>query len=126
MADQAGVQHFFSPYEPPPDYCAAPPDSALAQRVCKLAQFAARNGPSFVELMRVKQTGNAEYHFLSGGEGAGYWRWILYCTVYNLPPGQASVLLHACPMASYACMQRHGHHLHGLQSSPTIPRSTPS
>ena len=94
MADQAGVQPFFSPHEPPPEYCPAPSDSALAQRISKLAQFAARNGPSFVELMRAKQTGNAEYDFLSGGEGSGYWRWILYCTLYNLPPGQEASVLH--------------------------------
>lgn len=81
------AQPFFSPHEPPPLYCPAPSDSALAQRISKLAQFASRNGPSFVELMRAKQAGNTEYEFLRGGEGSGYWRWILYCTLYNLPSG---------------------------------------
>ncbi|KAK9907575.1 hypothetical protein WJX75_006303 [Coccomyxa subellipsoidea] len=82
MAEQAP---FFSPHEPPPSFAAPPADDALAQRISKLAQFAARNGPSFVDLMRTKQAGNAEYAFLNSGVGSGYWRWILYCTLYNLP-----------------------------------------
>jgi hypothetical protein len=84
MAEQAT---FFSPHEPPPDFAAKPSDEALEQRISKLAQFASRNGPSFVELMRTKQANNPEYNFLNDGEGAAYWRWILYCTLYNLPPG---------------------------------------
>lgn len=87
MGDQPRVQPFFSPHEPPPEYCTAPVADALAQRISKLAQFASRNGPSFVDLMRTKQAGNPEYDFLNGREGSGYWRWILYCTLYNLPPG---------------------------------------
>lgn len=85
MAEQAP---FFSPHEPPPSFAAPPADDALAQRISKLAQFAARNGPSFVDLMRTKQAGNAEYAFLNSGVGSGYWRWILYCTLYNLPVGK--------------------------------------
>lgn len=86
MAEQAAP--FFSPQEPPPIFSAAPSDGALAERIKKLAQFAARNGPSFVDLMRTKQAGNPEYNFLNGGDGSAYWRWILYCTLYNLPPGK--------------------------------------
>lgn len=48
MQDLAG---FFQAWEPHPVYCPAPTDSALGQRIQKLAQFAARNGPDFVELM---------------------------------------------------------------------------
>ena len=86
MSDQPS--QFFSPHEPPPDFTPAPADEVLAQRISKLAQFAARNGPGFVELMVAKQSGNPEYAFLSGGEGSSYWRWILYCTMYNLPSGE--------------------------------------
>ena len=88
MAEQPGQAPFFSPHEPPPNFAAPPSDDALAQRINKLAQFAARNGPSFVDLMRTKQAGNVEYLFLNAGEGSDYWRWILYCTLYNLPVGR--------------------------------------
>lgn len=94
MGEQAA---FFSPYEAPPGFVPPPSDDALAQRISKLATYAARNGPGFVDMMRTKQAGNAEYNFLSGGEGSAYWRWILYCTLYNLPPGT----LHTSLDASY-------------------------
>lgn len=79
---------FFKPWEAPPHYVPAPADSALTQRIQKLAQFASRNGPSFVELISNKQAGNPEYAFLSGGEGSTYFRWILYCNLHSLNPEQ--------------------------------------
>ncbi|BDA50806.1 probable calcium homeostasis endoplasmic reticulum protein at N-terminal half [Coccomyxa sp. Obi] len=91
MAGAAVQAPFFSPHDPPPAFAATPSDDALAQRISKLAQFAARNGPNFVELMRTKQAGNSEYDFLNGGTGSDYWRWTLYCTLYNLPVDQPIV-----------------------------------
>ena len=60
----------FFPEEPPPS--AEPPaDAGLASRVEKLADFASRNGPSFVALMQQKQQDNPEFAFLSpGGDGS--------------------------------------------------------
>ncbi len=84
MGDPAS---FFQAWEPPPRFTPAPADAALAQRVAKLAQFAARNGPSFVELIRAKQAANAEYGFLRGGDGADFWRWTLHCALHGLPAG---------------------------------------
>lgn len=87
MAEPSGAAPFFDPNEPPPEFSQPPADDRLQQIIIKLAQFASRNGPSFVDVIRQKQAGNTDYNFLSGGEGAGYWRWYLYCTLYNLPPG---------------------------------------
>jgi hypothetical protein len=103
MADQGSPAPFFSPHEPPPEFASAPTDDALTQRISKLAQFASRNGPSFVDLMRTKQAGNPEYDFLNGGEGSAYWRWILYCTLYSLPPGKPTqeLIVHVSCMVSY-------------------------
>ena len=88
MAGPALSAPFFSPHDPPPNFTPTPSDDALAQRISKLAQFAARNGPNFVELMRTKQAGNLEYEFLNGGNGSEYWQWTLYCTLYSLPVGE--------------------------------------
>lgn len=85
--DSMDATKFFKPWEAPPHYVPAPADSALTQRIQKLAQFASRNGPSFVELISNKQAGNPEYAFLSGGEGSTYFRWILYCNLHSLNPG---------------------------------------
>ena len=53
MADQP---QFFNQWEAPPGYAPPPAsDDALVQRVSKLVEFAARNGPSFVELIKKKQ-----------------------------------------------------------------------
>ncbi|KAK9788438.1 hypothetical protein WJX73_005625 [Symbiochloris irregularis] len=79
---------FFNPWEAPPHFEPAPPDGALIQRIQKLAQFALRNGPSFIDLMTKKQQGNPEYAFLSGGHGSAYFRWTLYCLLHNLNPDQ--------------------------------------
>ena len=92
MADQASPAPFFNPDEPPPDFAQPPADDRLTQIITKLAQFASRNGPGFVDVIRQKQAGNNDYNFLSGGEGAAYWRWYLYCTLYNLPPGAVLAL----------------------------------
>ena len=81
---------FFNPWEAPPHYVPAPFESTLTQRIQKLAQFASRNGPSFIELISNKQAGNPEYAFLAGGEGSTYFRWVLYCNLQNLNRGQPS------------------------------------
>ena len=82
---------FFKPWEAPPHFDQPPQDSALTQRIQKLAQFASRNGPSFIELLTKKQAGNPEYDFLSGGHGSPYFRWVLYCNLHNLNPGKLSI-----------------------------------
>lgn len=87
MADQSTPAPFFNPHEPPPDFAQPPADDRLTQIITKLAQFASRNGPGFVDVIRQKQAGNSDYDFLNGGEGAAYWRWYLYCTLYNHSPG---------------------------------------
>ncbi len=92
MAEQAAPAPFFNPHEPPPDFAQPPADDRLTQIITKLAQFASRNGPGFVDVIRQKQAGNADYNFLSGGQGAAYWRWYLYCTLYSLPPGAKPAL----------------------------------
>ena len=126
MAQPPGAQPFFSPHEPPPAYCMPPSDSALAQRITKLAQFAARNGPSFVELMRAKQAGNPEYAYLEGGEGSGYWSWILYCTLYNLPPGQANLSSTALLQGTMLHARHSVASLHASQTSRWSPKPTRS
>lgn len=65
---------FFASWEPTPTFCSAPQDPALTQRISKLAEFARRNGPHFVELLKNKQKDNPEYSFLFGGEGSEYYR----------------------------------------------------
>ena len=49
------LAHFFNPYEAPPPYAEAPTDAGLLQRIAKLIEFATRNGPSFVDLIKTKQ-----------------------------------------------------------------------
>lgn len=87
MAAQTPGKTFFSPWAPPPGFAEGPADSALEQRISKLAEFAAKNGPPFVEMIRQKQAANPEYAFLNGGLGADYFTWRLYCSLYNLHPG---------------------------------------
>ncbi|DBA71019.1 TPA: hypothetical protein ACH3X2_011449 [Trebouxia sp. C0005] len=90
MTEAASVAaQFFSPWDPPPPFCSPPSDSKSADVVQKLAQFAAKNGASFVELIKVKQKDNPEYQFLFGGEGSDYYRWILFCSCHNLPFDQS-------------------------------------
>lgn len=83
MADIAS--QFFSPWDPPPPFAAEPADKKKSEVVQKLAQFAVKNGASFVELIKTKQQDNPEYRFLFGGENADYYLWVLYCNLHNLP-----------------------------------------
>ena len=82
------AQEFFSPWEAPPPFVASPADAKRAEVLSKLAQYAAKNGASFVELIKLKQKDNAEYSFLFGGEHSDYYRWALYCAVHGLPVDQ--------------------------------------
>lgn len=49
------LAQFFDPQQPPPPAVTAPQDAGLLQRITKLVEFATRNGPSFVELIKSKQ-----------------------------------------------------------------------
>ena len=78
---------FFSQLEAPPNFAPKPQDEHLEQRVSKLAEFAQKNGPPFVNMIKEKQRGNPEYSFLESGPGAEYFIWKLYCFQFNLSPG---------------------------------------
>lgn len=82
MADIAS--QFFSPWDPSPPFVAQPADQKRAEVVQKLAQFAAKNGASFVELIKTKQKDNPEYQFLFGGENFDYYRWVLFASLHSL------------------------------------------
>lgn len=79
---------FFSPWDPAPPFATPPVDAKRADVLHKLAQFAVKNGASFVELIKDKQKNNPEYQFLFGGQDSDYYRWVLYCRCHNLPSDQ--------------------------------------
>lgn len=79
---------FFSPWDPAPPFATPPVDAKRADVLHKLAQFAVKNGASFVELIKDKQKDNPEYQFLFGGQDSDYYRWVLYCRCHNLPSDQ--------------------------------------
>lgn len=72
-------------WAPPPAFTPAPTDAQLTQRIALLAKFAAQNGPAFIETVKEKQAGNADYNFLFGGPGADYFRWALHCATTGQP-----------------------------------------
>ena len=78
------VQQASPPAQAPP-FAPTPADTALAQRISKLAEFVSRNGPAFEQQVRAKQGGNAEYAFLQGGAGSEYYQWCLFCMPRQLP-----------------------------------------
>eukprot|EP00198_Chlamydomonas_reinhardtii_P002852 XP_001692188.1 predicted protein [Chlamydomonas reinhardtii] len=80
-----GPPVFFSPWEPAPAFAVPPSDGELAERIRLLVNYAVKNGPSFIEMMRQKQSGDPKFSFLSGGEGGDFFRWSLYTGVYQLP-----------------------------------------
>jgi hypothetical protein len=82
------MTQFFNEWDPMPPFISAPEDSGLEQRISKLAEFAAKNGPPFVNMIRQKQADNAEYAFLSGGPGSEYFTWKLYCIIHKIPTGR--------------------------------------
>lgn len=50
------LTHFFPQgASAPPQPVPPPSDAGLLQRISKLVEFATRNGPSFVELIKTKQ-----------------------------------------------------------------------
>ncbi len=81
------MAQFFNEWDQAPVFVPVPGESGLEQRIAKLAEFAAKNGPPFVNMIREKQAGNSEYTFLSGGPGADYFNWKLYCNIYQVPSG---------------------------------------
>ena len=83
MSDVAA--QFFSPWDPPPPFAVPPADAKRADVLHKLAEYAVKNGATFVELIKDKQKPNPEYQFLFGGQDSEYYRWVLYCRCHNLP-----------------------------------------
>ena len=87
------LEEFFDLREAVPLMARKPRNGTLGQRIEKVAEFAARNGPEFVQLIENKQHHNPDYQFLFGGEGHDYYRyqnahfaglewfvsWVLYC-----------------------------------------------
>lgn len=86
MSDVAA--QFFSPWDPPPPFASPPTDAKRADVLHKLAEYAVKNGATFVELIKDKQKDNPEYQFLFGGQDSDYYRWVLYCRCHNLPSDQ--------------------------------------
>lgn len=68
------ISSFFEGINKLPVFTLSPQNAVLAQRIRKLAEFARRNGPNFVELIRNKQRDNPDYEFLFGGEGYEYYK----------------------------------------------------
>ena len=81
------MSKFFEDQNSTPSFAARPADPALEQRIAKLVEFAQKNGPPFVDMIRQKQSKNPEYSFLSNGPGAQYFTWKLYCLLFNLDAG---------------------------------------
>lgn len=103
-------QPLFDPSQPPPPFAHPPPDAALVARITKLAEYIARNGPQFVDLIRTKQGDNPDYAFLRGGPGSDYYHWYLHCTVFKRDPSLPS-------------MPNHPHPTHyPMQQQPMAPR----
>ncbi|KAG2488601.1 hypothetical protein HYH03_012920 [Edaphochlamys debaryana] len=76
---------FFQPWEPMPAFAQQPADASLTERIQLLVNYAMKNGPSFIDMMRQKQAGDPKFGFLGAGEGSDYFRWLLYATAYSLP-----------------------------------------
>jgi hypothetical protein len=55
-----------------------------------LARYAMQNGASFVDMVRTKQSGNAEYDFLNvpGSPSYAFFQWALFATGCGLPIDQ--------------------------------------
>ncbi len=83
---QESTTQLFDPREPPPPFAHPPSDAALTARITKLADYIARNGPQFLQLIRTKQADNPDYGFLHNGPGCDYYNWFLYCTVHKMDP----------------------------------------
>lgn len=86
MSDVAA--QFFSPWDLAPPFAGPPADAKRADVLHKLAEYAVKNGATFVELIKDKQKANPEYQFLFGGQDSEYYRWVLYCRCHNLPSDQ--------------------------------------
>ena len=96
---------FFPRLKAPPKFAPKPQDEHLEQRISKLAEFAQKNGPPFVNMIKEKQRGNSEYSFLEDGPGAEYFTWKLYCFQFSLNPGMLHPLKFAfCTSSSIHMM----------------------
>jgi hypothetical protein len=76
--------HYGQPIPTPP-----PQNSDDKNRVDKLCQFVAKNGPGFETMIREKEQNNPKFAFLFGGENNAYYAWMLHCVrqqVISLPP----------------------------------------
>ncbi|PSC68980.1 TATA-box binding -interacting TOUGH isoform B [Micractinium conductrix] len=65
-----------------------PPDAELRQAIDSLAFFVARNGVVFENMARQRQQKEARWSFLSGGEGAPYYRWKVHSLRALVQPQQ--------------------------------------
>ena len=71
----------------PPPIAAPPADPELHKCIDKLAEYVAKNGPEFEDMIRDKQHDNPVYSFLFGGEGHNYYRYRLWlCSISQGPP----------------------------------------
>ncbi|GBG79333.1 hypothetical protein CBR_g29483 [Chara braunii] len=111
------LQAFFAPWEPPPPSVAAPQDVELQNRIAKLVEYAAKNGPQFEALMKEKQKDNPAYGFLFGGEGHEFYRFRLWVLLsQHMQPGVPGVGGGAGgddPHMAAAYGQVHGGHMPG-------------
>eukprot|EP00959_Pyramimonas_sp_CCMP1952_P126954 2655147-Pyramimonas_sp.AAC.1 len=91
MEAMAGAPlQFFSSHQPAPLFCHAT-DVEAKKRIDKLVEYVHKNGPQFEQMVKMKQGSDPQYAFLFGGPDYPYYRWALWCQVYNLnrdvPPG---------------------------------------
>ncbi|CAM9513767.1 unnamed protein product [Ascophyllum nodosum] len=69
------------PVQTPPGITPTPPplDPKDAERVDKMADYVARNGGNFEEMVREREKDNRMLSFLFGGELHEYYKWALHC-----------------------------------------------
>lgn len=77
---------FTHPFESTPPVSAPPSDPDLHNRIDKLVEYVAKNGPEFEALIREKQQDNPAYNFLFGAEGHNYYRYKLWLTTRAISP----------------------------------------
>jgi hypothetical protein len=73
-----------APWEKPVQPTAPPSDPDVASTIKKLADYVNKNGADFERMMREKQTQNAKFSFLFGGDGFEYYRWCKHAAAMNM------------------------------------------